>query len=834
MIRHEDGKWTLYSHEGKSLGSYDTKEECEERERQVQAFKHMKETFGFGDALCSSVLAMAREAATDPGFFEHCMKDIAPKSGVSDPEAFCAWLHQQVLGTWPGEHRAKEDGGRLLEALEPTGKTWRVRVLRFGRSMNGWLWTPEAGQALVGHLDGAPVGLYHYPNGSAHADEAAIHAAQGPVVRNIVGDLSHPAVETDGVYADLHLHEDVPWLKTKLLGLSQRGMLGKVLGLSVDTLASYAPVQLKEGAARAIKSITRLMSVDIVGSPSADGRFIAVKEAEMKSDQLLTLVREHRPSLLDGKDTTTLTDDDLAGLVKEALSTPPTPPPGPSPASASHASGNGADPMAAMVARANQLNEEFALRVSSLRVQEKIGSSGLPEYAQARLKQRFHGRIVEEDELDNEIKGERDYLAKVSESGTPKGFGATRAEVVSAPRDKIQAALDALFGIKEDSFMRAIEANGPFSEDAIGRIRESFAPHREAAKDPGLKFRGLRDFYTHMTGDIDVTGKMPPGGRVSEVVLSSTWADVLGNTLYRTLLATYAETQYQERTIARYGRAVDFRNRETVLLGYFPDLSNVAENGAYTAIADPGDDKVTYAVAKRGNLFSVTLETIKNDDMRVVAESVRRLGRAARRTLATFIWTFWNGAGAAYDPDTLTWFHATHANTATTVLTADMAGADAVYAKIAQLANMTESPPTGSTAKLGFPPTESLWLDVPIALAGVARKLVTAPEFGAGNTNTIYSMFGNPNRDPEGAIRVNANVLFTDATDWGIHVNPNTGGRESIWVDFLDGNEEPEMFLADMPTQGALFTNDRIEWKIRHIYGGDLVDYRGAAKSIAA
>jgi hypothetical protein len=471
--------------------------------------------------------------------------------------------------------------------------------------------------------------------------------------------------------------------------------------------------------------------------------------------------------------------------------------------------------------------------VSNLRVQETISHSGLPDYAQARLRQRFHGRIVEQDEIDREIKSEREYLAKVSESGEPKGFGATRAEVVSAPRDKIQAALDALFGIKEEPFMRAVEANGPFSEDAIGRIRESFTPHREAAKDPGLKFKGIRDFYTHVTGDVDVLGMLPPG-RITEAVLSTTWGDILGNTLYRTMLATYAEQQYNERTIARYGRAVDFRTRETVILGYFADLANVAENGAYVAIADPGDDKVTYAVAKKGNLFEVTLETIKNDDMRVVAESVRRLGRAARRTLAAYIWTMWNGAGVAYDPDTLTWFHATHLNTGTTALTADAAGAAEVYAKIVQLANMLESPPTGSTTKLGFPPMDSLWLDVPLALASVARRLVIAPEFGAGNTNMIFGIFGTPNRDPEGAIRVNANVLFGDATDWGIHVNPNSGGRESIWVDFLDGNEEPELFLADTPTQGTLFTHDRIQYKIRHIYGGDLVDFRGAAKNVVA
>lgn len=782
MIKHEGDKWTLYSADGsKNLGTYDSKEECEEREKQVQAFKHMKEN---------------EEAAAEDTI---SIKD-----------------------------------GRLLEALEPTGKTWRVRVLKFGRSLNGWLWTPEAGQSLVGHLDGAPVGLYAYPGGAAHADEASIHLAKGPVVRNIVGDLSHPAVEPDGVYADLHLHEDVPWLKQKLLGLSQRGMLGKVLGLSVDTLASYTPVQLKEGAARAIKGISRLISLDIVGNPSADGRFVAVKEAEMTQDQVLALVREHRPSLLEGKDATTLTDDDLAGLVKEALTTPPSPPPPPppppSPAPAQ------ADPMAAIFARAAKLESELGQRVSAMRVDEALKASGLPHLAQERIRERFTGRAVEDEEITREIAKERDYLAKVSESGNPSGYGATKVEVTASPTDKIQAAVDALFGIREEPFMRALEASGPFSPDALGRVRETFAPHRQAAKDPGLRFKGIRQFYTHMTGDEDLNRlhvSRGGNGRVSEVVLSTTWGDILGNTLYRTMLATYAEQQYNERTIARFGRAVDFRTRETVILGYFNDLANVAENGQYLPITDPGDEKVTYAVAKKGNLFEVTLETVKNDDMRVVSEAVRRLGRAARRTLASYIWTMWNGAGVVYDVDSVAWFNAAHANTGTTALTANAAGAAEVFAKIAQLAAVTEQ---GSGTALGFPPLESLWLDVPLPLAAVARMLTIAPEFGAGVTNPIFGIFGNPQPTSEaaGTMRVNANPLFTDATDWGVHVNPNSGGRESIWIDFLDGNEEPEMFLADNPTSGTLFTHDRLQYKIRHIYGGDLVDYRGAAKNIVA
>jgi hypothetical protein len=101
-------------------------------------------------------------------------------------------------------------------------------------------------------------------------------------------------------------------------------------------------------------------------------------------------------------------------------------------------------------------------------------------------------------------------------------------------------------------------------------------------------------------------------------------------------------------------------------------------------------------------------------------------------------------------------------------------------------------------------------------------------EFGAGNVNPVQYFFGQNNE------RVNVNPLFTDATDWGVHVAPGAAGRESILIDFLQGREEPEFFLADQPTVGQAFLGDKIQYKIRHEYGGDIQDFRGATKNVVA
>ena len=41
-IRHEDGKWNVYSKKGKRLGSYPSKAKAKKRLKQIELFKHMK------------------------------------------------------------------------------------------------------------------------------------------------------------------------------------------------------------------------------------------------------------------------------------------------------------------------------------------------------------------------------------------------------------------------------------------------------------------------------------------------------------------------------------------------------------------------------------------------------------------------------------------------------------------------------------------------------------------------------------------------------------------------------------------------------------------------
>lgn len=100
---------------------------------------------------------------------------------------------------------------------------------------------------------------------------------------------------------------------------------------------------------------------------------------------------------------------------------------------------------------------------------------------------------------------------------------------------------------------------------------------------------------------------------------------------------------------------------------------------------------------------------------------------------------------------------------------------------------------------------------------------------------SAYNLFvRNTNNDPQYVQTVKPEIVpiwfATDADDWYLAADP--ADITGLEIGFLDGNEEPELFIQDNPTAGSVFTNDQITYKIRHIYGGAIIDYRAFQGSI--
>jgi hypothetical protein len=116
-------------------------------------------------------------------------------------------------------------------------------------------------------------------------------------------------------------------------------------------------------------------------------------------------------------------------------------------------------------------------------------------------------------------------------------------------------------------------------------------------------------------------------------------------------------------------------------------------------------------------------------------------------------------------------------------------------------------------------------LIVPNELERLAVKLLTS-EFDVLNAGNTYAYFGeiNPHRGKYELIVVD---YYTDANDWFLVADwQNYPGVDTIGMLFWNGKEEPEFYTQELPTVGSMFTADKVTYKVRHVYSGDVLDHR--------
>lgn len=331
----------------------------------------------------------------------------------------------------------------------------------------------------------------------------------------------------------------------------------------------------------------------------------------------------------------------------------------------------------------------------------------------------------------------------------------------------------------------------------------------DAFFDPSRR-TSFRECYLQITGDKRLTGRLGDCDqvRLREALDGNSWPNVLASSVNRRMVAEYRrEGRYSVwRDLVKIERNVqDFRNREHVRYGGYGDLPTVTEGANYLALTSPDDEKATYAIGKRGGTESITLEMIKNDDVAAIRLLPRRLADTAQRTLAHFVLDFLRTNPVIYDGVAL--FHATHGNLGSAALSAiGLAAAHAAMRK------QTEP---GSGDRLGIEP-RFLW--TPFDLEETAVNLFLR---GTNQDKTFVQSLD---------IKVVPVWYWADTNDWCVSAAPDD--CPTIEIGFLNGEEDPELFIQDAPSVGSMFTNEQTTFKLRHIYGGAVIDYRGIWKSV--
>lgn len=411
---------------------------------------------------------------------------------------------------------------------------------------------------------------------------------------------------------------------------------------------------------------------------------------------------------------------------------------------------------------------------------ERVNASSLPTKAKEKLIAQFkEAETFTEADVNDAIKTEAEYLASFTESGTVRGLGDGPVIQMGETRfEKVEQMFEAFFD--------------PDHKD-----------HRHA--------RSFRECYQQVTGDVRVTGQLRncDSGRFTEALNAASFGDVLGDSITRRMLADYnTQSQYDVwRPYANIVSVSDFRTQERTRWGGYGDIPVVAESGAYTALGSPTDEKASYAAAKRGGTEKITLEMIKNDDVGVIRQIPIKLSRSAKRTLGKFVLDFMVTNPVIYDGVTL--FHATHGNLGAAALSA----ASIAAGRLA----MKEQTEQDSGDKLSIPP-KYLW--VPDTLEEAAVDLFRR---NTENDKTFVQSL---------SLEIMPVWYWTDANDWVLSADKND--IPSFELGFMDGQEEPELFVQDSPTVGSMFSNDETTYKLRHIYGGAQTDYRGVYKAVVA
>jgi hypothetical protein len=322
------------------------------------------------------------------------------------------------------------------------------------------------------------------------------------------------------------------------------------------------------------------------------------------------------------------------------------------------------------------------------------------------------------------------------------------------------------------------------------------------------------------------------GLQFTEAMSTSDFSFLFADILDRQILARYQQMPVQWDRVARRGRVRDFRTvKRFTLDGGEATLSAVPQLTEYP-MAALTDNGYSYSVQKYGRRIGLSWESIINDDLDAFTDIPDRLSNAARRSEERFVTALYAGASGPNG----TFFASGNKNLVTGNPTLSITALQSAFTLLAsQLDN------DGAPIYI-----DGVTLVVPPALSVVAQNIMNATEIitavGSGGAS---SDAGRQDRLRTVNWMANRVTLITNpwlplisstangSTSWYLFADPNQG-RPAMEIGFLVGHEVPDLFAKSpnatrigggpvAPEDGD-FDVDGVDWKIRHVLGGTLMD----------
>lgn len=322
--------------------------------------------------------------------------------------------------------------------------------------------------------------------------------------------------------------------------------------------------------------------------------------------------------------------------------------------------------------------------------------------------------------------------------------------------------------------------------------------------------------------------------RLQEAMTTSDFPFLFGDIIDRQMLASYQHMPVMWQSIAKRGRVRDFRTVDRFAVnGGEAVLSEVKEASEYPA-ASVSDARYQYQVKKYGKRLPFSWESFINDDLDALRDMPTRLANSARFSEERFVTDLFAGTTG---PDG-TFFASGNNNIVTANPALSVAGLTTAFTVLAAQVDTD-----GNPIYLG-----NVVLVVPPALKITANNILNATEIlaadggGDGTGNNQLRVANWLKNDVSVVVDPWLPIVSTTNgnTSWYLFADPNVG-RPAMEIGFLTGHETPELFMKSPnatrvgggtvdPMDGD-FDTDSIDHKVRHVFGGVLLDPKSGVAS---
>ena len=472
-------------------------------------------------------------------------------------------------------------------------------------------------------------------------------------------------------------------------------------------------------------------------------------------------------------------------------------------------------------------------REGELIVKEKLIESGLSQPARNRIQQLFEGKTgIIGEEVEKAIKSEKEYIDSLKEAtGNIEGLGNAHGsnETLAVGKDqkeKLEKAFDGLFaGHDIDNvpmFSTLSEAWGHSTGGKWGS-REQTADwiYESIALSLPQSFRQDREKHKRM---IESNWKDMASMNLREAVATTDFPVAFGDALFRRLQKEFTDDPLNDwrKIVSSIENLSDATNDFNVIrLGATSTLPTVAQNAPYQELtpATPNEEVEKITPVKKGGLFKLTWEDVLADRVGVVRRIPRMLARSTNRTIHEAVWD-----EIETNPALVTGFDLISTDNSNLVSGSPVLSFAGVASAILLLRDQTE---LDSGKRLGLTPK---FLLVGTKLERLAFEIASPVKVTGAEDSTLPSFVNHLGIESFPTLGLGRTASTDDR--WYVAASPRDA--ETIAIGFLGGRQTPEIFVQgrETPTAGAFFDADAITFKVRLVFGVQVIDHRWIAGSL--